>query len=459
MTSGYEGRPVLVAGSGVSGTACARALVAAGAEVTVLDRAPSERLAALAGEGVATAVAVDPPADLLAKASDLVVSPVFAPHHPLVAAAVAAGLSVYCEPELAWRLRPAGSADWLALTGTNGKTTAVTMLASILAAAGLRTRAVGNIGDPLIDAVLAADTDVLAVELSSYQLHWSSTLAPRAGAYLNLADDHLDWHGDRDAYATAKTAVWRGAAHGGTAVGNADDPGVAALLADVPGRRVSFTLGEPAEGQLGVVDGVLVDRAYGDGVALVAADVVRPAGPHNVANALAAAALARAYGVPPQAVADGLGGYTPQAHRNQPVRTVDGVAYVDDSKATNPHAALASLTSYSRVVWIAGGQLKGVDPDELVARVADRLAGAVLLGADRAEIAAALSRHAPQIPVIEVARSDDGAMADVVAHAARLAGPGDTVLLAPAAASYDMFASYAQRGDRFAAEVGRLSGS
>ncbi|MEV0841059.1 UDP-N-acetylmuramoyl-L-alanine--D-glutamate ligase [Actinocatenispora sera] len=465
--TGYEGRRVLVAGAGVSGKACARALVDAGAVVTVLDRSASAGLAELAAAGIDTQVAPEPPTALLAGASDLVVSPVFAPHHPLVVAALAAGLDVYCEPELAWRLRPAGAADWLALTGTNGKTTAVTMLASILSAAGLSARAVGNIGDPLIDAVRANDCQVLAVELSSYQLHWSQRLAPLAGAYLNLADDHLDWHGDRDAYASAKTAVWRGAAAGGTAIGNADDPAVAALLSAVPGRQVSFTLGEPAPGQLGVVDGMLVDHAFGRGestgaafgtepVELVAADQVRPAGAHNVANALAAAALARAYGVGPEAVAAGLAGYVPQPHRNQRVAQVAGVTYVDDSKATNPHAALASLLSYPRLVWIAGGQLKGVDPDELVSRVADRLAGAVLLGADRAQITAALRRHAPAIPVIEVSRSDDGAMADVVAAAARLAGPGDTVLLAPAAASYDMFDSYAQRGDRFAAAVAAL---
>jgi UDP-N-acetylmuramoylalanine--D-glutamate ligase len=232
---------------------------------------------------------------------------------------------------------------------------------------------------------------------------------------------------------------------------------VAALLSAVPGRQVSFTLGEPAPGQLGVVDGTLVDRAYGpEPVPLAPVDAVHPAGAHNVANALAAAALARAYGVAPEAVAAGLSGYVPQPHRNAPVAQVCGVAYVDDSKATNPHAALASLLSYPRVVWIAGGQLKGVDPDELVSRVADRLVGAVLLGADRDVIAAALARHAPSIPVIDVPRSDDGAMADVVAAAARLAGPGDTVLLAPAAASYDMFAGYAQRGDRFAAAVAAL---
>jgi UDP-N-acetylmuramoylalanine--D-glutamate ligase len=217
------------------------------------------------------------------------------------------------------------------------------------------------------------------------------------------------------------------------------------------------TLGPPPPGGFGVVDGVLVEAAGGGPVELGPADAVRPPGAHNVANALHAAALARAYGVPAAAVAAGLAGYVPEPHRNAYVTTVDGVAYVDDSKATNPHAARASLTAYPRVVWVAGGQLKGVDVDDLVASVAGRLAGAVLLGVDRAEIAAALARHAPGLPVIDVDSTHDGAMGEVVRHAARLARPGDTVLLAPAAASLDMFASYARRGEAFAAAVRALA--
>jgi UDP-N-acetylmuramoylalanine--D-glutamate ligase len=172
-----------------------------------------------------------------------------------------------------------------------------------------------------------------------------------------------------------------------------------------------------------------------------------------VSNALHAAALARGHGVTADQVRAGLAGYTPEPHRNAHVATLAGVSYVDDSKATNPHAASASLTAYPRIVWVAGGQLKGVDIDDLVAQVADRLVGAVLLGVDRAQIAQALARHAPRLPVVEVARTDDDAMAEVVAAAAGLARPGDTVLLAPAAASKDMYASYAHRGDAFAAAV------
>ena len=293
---------------------------------------------------------------------------------------------------------------------------------------------------------------MLAVELSSFQLHWSRDLAVPVGALLNLADDHLEWHGTFDAYVRAKEAIWRG---GGTAIGNLDDPRVAALLSRAAGRQVGFTVGVPADGQLGVEDGWLVDRAFGKG-RLIEADRIRPPGIHNVSNALAAAALALAYGVDAAAVAGGLTNYEPEPHRNAYVATVAVVSYVDDSKATNPHAAYGSLTAYPRVVWVAGGQLKGVDVGELVAGVADRLAGAVLLGVDRAQVAEALARHAPEVPVVEVGSADDGAMGEVVRAAARLARPGDTVLLAPAAASKDMFASYAHRGNAFVDAVRAL---
>jgi UDP-N-acetylmuramoylalanine--D-glutamate ligase len=236
------------------------------------------------------------------------------------------------------------------------------------------------------------------------------------------------------------------------AIGNLDDARVAALL---PDSAVAFTLAAPEAGQLGVADGLLISRAFGDdSLPLAAVDDVRPPGAHNVANALAAAAVSRAWGgVDAQAIAKGLREFVPDPHRNQLVLTGADVAWVNDSKATNPHAARASLTAYPRVVWIAGGQLKGVDVDQLVSDVSGRLSGAVLLGEDRAVVAAALARHAPDVPVIVVDSTDDGAMTEVVDAAAGLARPGDTVLLAPAAASYDMFSGYAARGDAFAAAV------
>ncbi|GAA2517273.1 UDP-N-acetylmuramoyl-L-alanine--D-glutamate ligase [Pilimelia columellifera] len=456
----YSRRVVLVGGSGVAGAASARALLSRGADVTVLDRAASPALDELARAGARTVVAGAPPAGLLDGVTDVVVSPGFPPTHPLAVAAARAGIEVYSEPELAWRLRGPDAPPWLAVTGTNGKTTTVTMLAAILRAAGLRAQALGNIGRPLVDAAVDPGYDVLAVELSSFQLHWSRRLAPRAAAILNLADDHLDWHGGFDAYAAAKTAIWRSAtpAAEGVAVGNLDDPRVAGLLRTVTGDVVGVTAGDPAPGQFGVIDGVLVEHGRcAAPTALIEAMAVRPAGAHNVSNALHAAALARALGVPFGAVGDGLRGYVPEPHRNAPVADVAGVRYVDDSKATNPHAALASLTGCSRLVWVAGGQLKGVDVAPLVAEVAHRLVGAVLLGVDRGLIAEALRRHAPDLPVIEVASTDDGAMGEAVRAAARLAAPGDTVVLAPAAASKDMFVDYAARGEAFADAVRALA--
>jgi UDP-N-acetylmuramoylalanine--D-glutamate ligase len=474
----------LIVGAGIAAAACAEALLDDGCEVTVVDRVPSARLDELHAEGASVVVADPAPLTLLNQVDDVIVSPGVPPHDPLASAAVDLDHDVYSEPELAWRRRGEGAPPWLAITGTNGKTTTTTMVASILRAAGLRTEALGNIGVPLVFAATGTPVpgalrafgalgssgapgggyDVLAVELSSFQLYWSSSLAPEFGVLLNLADDHLEWHGTFDEYAAAKLDVWRAATpqRGGIAIGNLDDPRVAAALREVTGTTVGFTLGEPAPGQLGVVDGVLVDLvdwhrddfAFGTPpVALIEAAAIRPSGAHNVSNALAAAAITRAYGVSADAVRAGLTDYVPEPHRNAPVATIGGVRYVDDSKATNPHAAAASLGAYPSIVWVAGGQLKGVDIDELVGSIVGRLRGAVLLGVDRADIGDALARHAPTVPVVDVASTDDGAMVEVVRAAAALAHPGDTVLLAPAAASKDMFASYAARGDAFARAV------
>jgi UDP-N-acetylmuramoylalanine--D-glutamate ligase len=442
------GATVLVCGAGLAGQSAVRALQRRGARVLLADRVESPAVLALIESGVEF---IGSP-DALPEGVELVVtSPGWRPDHPLLRSAAAAGIEVIGEVEFAWRLRGPDAAPWLAVTGTNGKTTTARMLESILRASGARALAVGNVGVSIIDAVTADEPyDVLSVELSSFQLHWSSTIAPAAGVMLNLAPDHLDWHGSMDAYATAKARVWGG----WLAIGNVDDPQVVTLLAsaDTP-TRVGFTLHEPQNGQLGVRGGMLVDCAFDDALDLLPAADVRPAGEHNVANALAAAALARAHGLTAEDVAAGLRSFVPDPHRNEFVTTVDGVDYVDDSKATNPHAALASLLAYDDVVWIAGGQLKDAPVDELVATVAPRLRGAVLLGADRAAVADALRRHAPDVRVIEVASNDDGAMTEVVHAAAGLARPGDVVLLAPAAASYDMFSGYAARGDAFAAAV------
>jgi UDP-N-acetylmuramoylalanine--D-glutamate ligase len=443
-----SGKTVLVCGARFAGQAAARALLGRGARVVVTDAARPDGTDELIAAGAEFAGALDALPD---GTSLVVTSPGWPPSHPLFADAATRGVEVIGELEFAWRLRGPESSAWLMLTGTNGKTTTVRMLESMLRAAGLRALAVGNVGVSVIDAVLSAEPfDVLAVEASSYQLHWSSTIRPAAGALLNLAPDHLDWHGSMAAYERAKAMVWSGA----IAIGNLDDARVAALM---PDRVVGFTLAEPGAGRLGVRGGHLVSRAFGDDrLELAAAADIRPSGPHNVANALAAAALARAYDVPAEAIATGLRTFVPDPHRNELVLDRNGVAWVDDSKATNPHAARASLLAYPRVVWIAGGQLKGVDITDLIVEVSARLSGAVLLGEDRAAVAAALARHAPEVPVIVVDSTDDGAMTEVVHAAAGLARPGDTVLLAPAAASYDMFTGYAARGDSFASAVRML---
>ncbi|HYZ10223.1 MAG TPA: UDP-N-acetylmuramoyl-L-alanine--D-glutamate ligase [Pseudonocardiaceae bacterium] len=451
LAADLAGARVLVTGARVTGAAAGRALLELGARVSVTDDAAAQ-LEVLSGTGMELLAGLEaPPAG-----TDLVVtSPGFPPDAPLLVAAARDAIPVIGDVELAWWLDQARPrpADWLAVTGTNGKTTTVGMLQCILDAAGLDAVACGNVGLPVVDAVRTGH-HVLAVELSSFQLHWARSLRPRAATVLNLSADHLDWHGSMQAYAAAKASVY---AEGTTRVFNADDEESARLAAG----GVGFTLTEPAPGQLGVHPGehggVLLDRAFGDAVSLARVEDVRPPGPHNVANALAAAGLARAYGVPPGAVSAGLAAFTPGGHRSVPVGEHAGVRYVDDSKATNPHAAQAALLAHASVVWVAGGLLKGADVDELVAVTAPRMAGAVLLGADRSVIADALARHAPDLPVRVVDSGDDDVMTEVVRAAAALARPGDVVLLAPAAASMDIFHDYAHRGRAFAAAVAELA--
>ncbi|WP_162627788.1 UDP-N-acetylmuramoyl-L-alanine--D-glutamate ligase [Mycolicibacterium setense] len=407
-------------------------------------------------------------------------SPGFPPTAPVLAAAAEAGVPIWGDVELAWRLDAAGRYGpprrWLVVTGTNGKTTTTSMLHEMLLADGRRSLLCGNIGDPVL-AVLDQPAELLAVELSSFQLHWAPSLRPDAGAVLNVAEDHLDWHGSMAAYAADKARALAGR----VAVVGLDDPVAAGLLPTAGAAvRVGFRLGEPADGELGVRAGKLVDRAFGAGVELADAATISVAGPVGVLDALAAAALARAVGVAPESIAAALASFQVGRHRAEFVGELDGVRYVDDSKATNPHAAQASITAFDRVVWVAGGLLKGASVDELVREVANRLVGVVLIGRDRQMVADALSRHAPDVPVVEVVTGEDSGvletnesiddhvtrviavadrpvsdavMAAVVDAARGLAASGDTVLLAPAGASFDQFSGYGQRGDAFAGAV------
>ncbi len=500
----FAGQRILVVGLGITGQSVVSLLAGNGAEVIAVDsREDAERqdlAAALASDGATVRLG---PAELGPGAApppgtDLVItSPGLRPDTPLLASAAASGIEVIGDVELAWRLRPrlpdGGRQQWLAITGTNGKTTTVRMLASMLAAAGHRSVAAGNVGTPILDVVTDPDPyPVIAVELSSFQLYWSTTIEPLAAVMLNLAAHHLDWHDDLESYAAAKAKIF---APGTIAICNLADPRTVALAAvSRASRRVGFHLGPPASGELGVADGWLVDNAFGAsavsigaaaaggralagqhdagdhaspgaasaaGVRLAPVSEIRPPAPHNVADALAAAALARAYGDRPDAVAAGLAAFVPEAHRITLVAEVDGVAYVDDSKASNPAAAAASLAAFDSVVWVAGGLFRGTeeDLDGIVATAAPRLRAAVLIGTDRARFSAALARHAPDVPVTELASTDTGVMDQAVAQAAAAAQRGDTVLLAPAAQSWDMFRDYPARGDAFAAAVTRLADS
>jgi UDP-N-acetylmuramoylalanine--D-glutamate ligase len=489
--SDWSGLRVVVTGIGVSGFAAADTLIELGARVVVVDAATGPKAKAqadtlkivgavdvLLGEDAVHAI---PKIDGQ-KPELIVTSPGWRPDQALLAAAARAHIPVWGDVELAWRVREREgrkTADWLTITGTNGKTTTVGLTESMLQAAGLKAIAVGNVGTPILDALRdPVEYDVLAVELSSFQLHWSHSISPVASVCLNVAEDHVDWHGSYASYLADKAKVY-----GNTrtaCIYNAEQIETERMVEDADVlegcRAVGFTTLTPAISMVGVVEGLLVDRAFiaerkDSAAELAAISDLGPVAPrHMVANALAAAALVRAYGVEPQAVRQGLKNYMPGEHRIQLVARHNDVVWINDSKATNPHAAAASLAAFTNVIWIAGGLSKGVSYDQLVQEQAPRLKAVVLIGADTTALSDALKRHAPDVPVIGRSKSDtenvqtaetadagavpspiygETVMAQAVASAAQLASPGDTVLMAPAAASMDQFSSYAHRGDAF----------
>ena len=474
--SDWSRAKIVVAGLGSSGFAAADGLLELGSAVTVLDESQAdvvsdkgtllEMLDATVRLGPGSTATLPDDTDLV------ITSPGWRPSAPLLAQAAARGIPIWGEVELAWRLQhPDRVVPWLAVTGTNGKTTTTQMLESILHAAGLSTSAVGNIGRPIMETVLdGVHYDVLAVELSSFQLHWSQSLAMHSSVVLNLQPDHLEWYQGPgfeltgiDGYAADKARIYHNVSH--SCVYNVADPRTEQMVEDADvidgARAIGFTLGVPGMSMLGIVDDLIVDRAFVErrrdsALELAKVSDVVPNAPHNIENALAAAALARSFGVPPRAVTEGLRALTIGGHRIQTVGVRHGVTYVDDSKATNPHAANSSMRAYDSIVWIAGGQAKGTTFDDLVRTHGGRLRGAVLLGVDRGVIAEALARHAPDVPVVVIDRPDTGAMNEAVRAAATMARPGDTVLLAPGCASLDMWRSYGHRGDDFAAAVAGL---
>lgn len=447
---------VLVAGLGVAGRGVMAMLDALNARnvVVVDDHAPdadvtvAEAIARLDGlDGTDTRPAV------------VITSPGWSPRSELLVAAADKGIPVIGDIEAAWLADQAGAfgapRQWLAVTGTNGKTTTTAMLTAMMVADGRAAQAVGNIGTSPGVALSAEHrgeprADVLVAEVSSFQLHWAPTFTPDVGCVLNLAEDHLDWHGSFRAYAEDKARVLT-ARYPVLAL---DDPTVMNLPAArsaLSSNCWAYTTGEPVASEIDHVVGVRDGMLTYNSTPLASAEGISPPGPAGVADAAASAAMATAAGARPESIAAALSTFTVQAHRGQVVSHAGGAEWIDNSKATNPHAAAAALRGQSNVVWVAGGQLKGASVADLVSEIKDGLKAVVVLGVDRAIVADEVRRHAPEVPVEVVSDTDPvSAMRAVVARAARYAADGDRVILAPAAASLDMYTGMSQRGDLFA---------
>lgn len=475
--SDWAGLKVAVFGLGASGFSVADTLAELGAQVLVVaDSADDLRVTMcdVIGVDVVLTGGSDPvPAELQAFGADVaVVSPGYAPAHPLVTWAALQNVPLWTDIDLAWRLRDkVGSpAEWLLVTGTNGKTTTTQLTAHMLLTAGYRVAPCGNIGIPILDAIRDPEGfDFFVVELSSYQLHYTGDIFPHSAVCLNIADDHLDWHGSLQAYVEAKAKVFHNVRV--ACVYNKSDPLTEAMVegAEVQegARAIGFDLGVPGKSDLGLVEDVLCDRAFLEDRAERAIEISTLgelsdfglAAPHMVANVLAASALARACDVSAEDISVALASFTVDAHRHEIVATHNGILWIDDSKATNPHAANAALTAHESIVWIVGGLLKGVSLDDLVAKHAHRLRGVVVIGVDQLEVLRAFERHAPGVPVrrVETAETSE-VMTLAVNFALGLAQSSDVVLLAPAAASMDQFRDYAHRGTAFTQAVKAATG-
>jgi UDP-N-acetylmuramoylalanine--D-glutamate ligase len=466
---------VAVLGLGKTGFSVADTLNELGSKLLVVaEAADSEVVDILEVLGVESVIDANPA--ILQKALDefkpdlLIVSPGVSPSSPLVSNAVSAGIAVWTDIDLAWRLRDkfVPNQEWICITGTNGKTTTTELTEAMFLAAEVKAVACGNIGKPILDCIRdPAAFEVLIVELSSFQLHYLDRIEPFSSAVLNVANDHLDWHGGFANYRAAKGRMYENTKV--ACVYNLEDSTTEALVeaADVSegARAIGFGLGTPARSNVGYVEDLLVDRAFLEeraekALEIASFDDLESFGvltPHLLSNIAAATALARSYGVPPAACRKALREFRISPHRIQLVAEVDGVRYINDSKATNAHAAAASLTSFESVVWILGGLLKGVDISELISQFAPRLRGAVVIGADRAEIVEAFRNLAPSLPLVEISEGDS-VMTKAVEAAASMAAAGDVVLLAPAAASMDQFLNYQQRGEAFIEAVASLGG-
>ena len=436
---------VLVVGFGLANRAVARALVDRGHAVLATDDAPTEEVRAAASTlGVSLEEAPDTTrlAQLLREVDLVVPAPGLPDRHAVFSLAEDHGIPSVTELDLAaaWDDRPV-----VAITGTNGKTTVTTLVAATLRAGGIACVDAGNNDLPLVAAIDDGAPAWFVVEASSFRLGRTHGWAPRVGTWLNLAPDHLDVHATLADYEAAKARIWSSQGPDDTAVGNLDDPVVAGHLAAAPGRRLGFSASDPAA-DVRIEGGAIVGP---DGPVL-ALDRLPRRLVHDVANALAVTATAVAVGVPTEAIAEVLSTAGPLPHRVAPVGTVGGTTFYDDSKATVPHATLAAVRSFPRVVLIAGGRNKGLDLGVL-ADAADHVRAVVAIGDAADEVAAAFEGIRP------VSRA--GSMRDAVDAAVRLAEPGDVVLLSPACASFDWYRDYAARGDDFAAAVRALEES
>ncbi len=470
--SNWKDLKVAVIGLGVSGFSIADTLAELGADLKVFAvKAEPEYLDILdvLGVDVLTGAAAEGlPSELVSFSPELILtSPGVKPDSPIIEWAGANHVPVWIDVDLAWRLRDKTErvAKWVCITGTNGKTTTTQLTTEMLRAGGLRTAACGNIGVPILDCIREPEGfDALVVELSSFQLHYLNHISPHASAILNIDNDHLDWHGSFENYAQAKAKVYANTSI--ACVYNVADKLTESLLeeADVieGARAIGFTLGAPSLSQIGYVEDSLCDRAFLDdrkntALELATLEDIAEIGvvtKHLLANVAAASALARALDVSPGDISKAIREFKLDAHRIELVGVFDGITYIDDSKATNPHAAQASLSSFEHVVWLVGGLLKGVDITPLVESNKSRLRGAVVIGVDREPVMSALASVAPDVPVIEIDSTDPSqVMTHAVRAAKNLAMPGDTVLLAPASASMDQFKDYADRGSQFAAAI------
>lgn len=464
---------VLVVGLGVTGFSVADTLWELGANALVVARDASDaHTTMLDALGVSYELTADDSAMVAAAEAFqpelIIVSPGLNPRHAIVTWGQSAGVPVWSDLELAWRVRDkVRAAEWILITGTNGKTTTTQLTTHVLNTAGFRAAAVGNIGVPVLDAVRdPMGFDFFVVEVSSFQLHWlpgvgDGALRPVSSACLNIADDHLDWHGSAAAYRAAKGAVYTNTRN--AVLYSTADPVTEALVRDANVEEgceaIGFGFMTPDTGELGTIEGLLVDRAFvadrrNNAQELVTVDHLAELGfatPHMILNILAASGLALSVGATAEAVAEALDSFEVDHHRCETVAEFGGIRWVDDSKATNAHAANASLRSFPSLVWIVGGLFKGTTIDELVQAHGSRIRAVIAIGEDRDEPRRVMQLWAPDVPFVEVTGSD--VMTEAVTAAASFAEDGDTVLLAPAAASMDQFVDYADRGRQFALAV------